>query len=184
MLNYLKNFDTSLFLFLNSKHNVVFDNIMWFLSGNIPWIIVFIAIIAHYIYHNKKDAVKLLLLLIFAIIISDQIASTFIKPMVERLRPSHNPQIGHLVHILNNYRGGKYGFVSSHAANSFAIATFTALTFNFRLYTIAIFAWAGCISYSRIYLGVHYPADIIGGACVGICSAGLMYFCYTKLQKQ
>ncbi len=98
-----------------------------------------------------------------------------------RLRPSHDPDISHLVHIVRDRQGGLYGFVSSHAANSFAFATFTFLAISRRWFTILIFSWATVVSYSRIYLGVHYPGDIIAGAALGLLTGTALWYlnCYT-----
>jgi undecaprenyl-diphosphatase len=87
--------------------------------------------------------------------------------MVERPRPSHNPEMAGLVHIVNDYRGGQFGFVSSHAANFFGVATFLSSQFKNYKWSFVLLGWAALISYSRIYLGVHYPLDIICGAVLG-----------------
>jgi undecaprenyl-diphosphatase len=182
MLSILNNFDTNLFLYLNALHTPFFDKIMWLISGKLTWLPLYLAIIAHYIYHERKKSWLPIICTILAVVISDQISSSVIKPLFERLRPSHEPAIEQLVHIVNGYKGGLFGFVSSHAANSFAVAVFTSLAFRIPIYTWAIIAWAVIVSYSRIYLGVHYPADIMGGAIIGIFSALLMYFLYKKYQ--
>jgi undecaprenyl-diphosphatase len=91
----------------------------------------------------------------------------FIKNLVERPRPTHDPDIANLVHIVNNYRGGTYGFVSSHAANVFGVATFLSNKFKNNQWSFFLLAWAAVVSYSRVYLGVHYPLDIIFGAVLG-----------------
>jgi undecaprenyl-diphosphatase len=101
--------------------------------------------------------------------------------MFGRLRPSH--ELGNLVHLVNGYTGGRFGFVSSHAANAFGFAMFSSLIFRFKPYTVVVFLWALVNSYSRIYLGVHYPLDIICGALVGISCALLVYLLYCYLKK-
>jgi undecaprenyl-diphosphatase len=108
------------------------------------------------------------------ILLADQITSTFMKPFFSRLRPTHDPELENLVHIVNGYRGGKFGFASSHAANTFGLAMFVFLLFRNRSKHVAwIFLWAAVVAYSRIYLGVHYPGDIIVGGFVGmICAFG------------
>jgi formyltetrahydrofolate deformylase len=107
----------------------------------------------------KKQSWLVILALIVCIIIADQVSSGLIKEMVHRLRPSRNPDLENMVCLLKGYRGGKYGFVSSHAANSFGLAMLTSLFFRSRKYTIIIFLWATIVAYSRIYLGVHYPGE-------------------------
>ena len=91
-----------------------------------------------------------------------------LKPWVARLRPTHNPEIADLIHTVNGYRGGRYGFVSSHAANAATFVTFTALVFRNRFYTILLTLWAFLTAYSRVYLGVHYVGDVLCGALVGV----------------
>lgn len=167
MIDYLNNLDSQLFLFLNGLHSEFWDPIMWWVSGKEEWIPLYIFILGWLIYRYKWKVLYLIPFIILLIVLSDQI-SVLIKNTVQRFRPTHDPEIGSMVNILNNYRGGKYGFVSSHAANSFALAAFTALILKNRWYTIFIFFWAAVVSYSRIYLGVHYPGDILFGALLGI----------------
>src|SRR5690606_4235929 len=102
------------------------------------------------------------------IALADQVTSALMKPYFMRLRPTHEPDLARLVHTVNQYKGGKFGFASSHAANTFGVATFLflALKDSYR-YTGLLFLWAGAVSYTRIYLGVHYPGDILAGALVG-----------------
>ena len=117
-----------------------------------------------------------------AIGLSDFVASSVFKPMVERLRPSHVPELEGVLHIVNGYRGGQFGFMSSHAANSFALATFFALCMRSRSLSTVLFIWATLNAYSRIYLGVHYPGDVICGAALGSFSAYLAYFLLLKIR--
>lgn len=100
-----------------------------------------------------------------------------------RYRPSHNFDLQGLVHLVNGYSGGLFGFVSSHAANSFGIAIFTALFLKNKWYWIFILLWAVLVSYSRIYLGVHYPADIIGGMVLGCFWAVIIFLTTTKIPE-
>ena len=100
-----------------------------------------------------------------------------------RYRPSHNLNLQGLVHSVNGYTGGLYGFVSSHAANSFGIAIFTALFLKNRWYWNLILLWAVLVSYSRIYLGVHYPSDVLSGAFLGAFWAGILFLLTRKLLK-
>ena len=110
--------------------------------------------------------------------LADQISVKVFKEGFERLRPSHNPEIKDLIHTVKGYRGGQFGFVSSHAANTFAMAFFTSKLFRNRYYSWFIFIWAAVVSYSRIYLGVHYPLDIIGGALLGMLLGYLVFIPY------
>jgi undecaprenyl-diphosphatase len=122
------------------------------------------------------------LLFLFA----DQISVQLFKNVFERLRPCHNPEITSIVHIINGHCGGRFGFVSSHASNSFALAIFVGLFLrnHYRFIFPAMAFWAALVSYSRVYVGVHYPADIIGGAILGTAVAVFVYYLMKFLNKR
>ena len=125
------------------------------------------------LYFKKgwKQTVLVVLAIALTILIADQVSSSIIKPLVARARPSHNDDLNATIHIVNGYRGGPFGFVSSHAANCFGVATLVALMFKNRVFTITLMAWSTLMCYSRIYLGVHYPGDIACGAVLGVITA-------------
>jgi undecaprenyl-diphosphatase len=177
IITYLDTIDKQLFLFLNGLHCSFMDAVMWQISQNkFIWVPLYLVIIWYIIRERKgKAVIATILFLALMILLSDQF-SGIIKNAVLRYRPSHNPEFSDIIHILRNYKGGDYGFVSSHAANSFATALFVTLFFKKRWVGITIFLWAIIISYSRIYLGVHYPFDVLGGAIVGAFSGLLIYF--------
>jgi undecaprenyl-diphosphatase len=174
MIDFLTNLDSQLFLFLNGLHSEFWDSIMWWVSGKEEWIPLYMVILGWLIFRFKWRILYLIPFIVLLIVLSDQI-SVLIKNTVQRFRPTHDPEIGNLVNTLNNYRGGKFGFVSSHAANSFALAIFTSLILKNKWFTVFIFFWAALVSYSRIYLGVHYPGDILFGALLGI-ALGMVTF--------
>ena len=181
MLEWLVYIDKKLMLFLNGLHAPFMDPVMWWASERLIWIPLYIFILFLFIRKFKGEAFWPIVFTILAVALSDYISSHFIKEIFHRLRPSYDSQIGPSMHTLNGYMGGLYGFVSSHASNSFALATICFLFLRDRLFTIGIFAWAILVSYSRIYLGVHYPADVLCGAIFGSGLAGIIYYCWLKV---
>lgn len=179
IIQFLNTVDQQLFLFLNGLNCPFMDTIMWYISGKVLWIPLYMVIVWYLISERRWNVLFTLIFVVGMITISDQVCN-LIKDSVMRFRPSHEPALSGLVHLVednhgNMYRGGKFGFVSSHAANSFALAIFITLFFKVRWVGISMFIWAAIVSYSRIYLGVHYPLDIMGGALVGIASGILIY---------
>jgi undecaprenyl-diphosphatase len=169
--------DESLFFFLNGLHADWLDPIMFFISKTTPWIPLFAVMVYLLFKQFGWNALWWLLAIAVAITLADQITSGFMKPFFERFRPSRNPAFEEgAVHIVNDYRGGRFGFASSHAANSFATATILYLILrNHYTFIGLIFLYAVLVSYSRIYLGVHYPGDIVTGAAIGAACALICY---------
>ena len=180
MLELLNAIDTKVFLFLNGINSPFFDNLMFFISGKKEWIPLYIAIIALIIARFKLKGLYVILCLIILVVLTDWISVHLFKNVFQRLRPSHNPQLEGLVHLVNNYKGGQFGFVSSHAANTFGLAMFLTLLFKNKYFSGFMLSWAAIVSYSRIYLGVHYPGDIICGALLGIILSYLVFYLYKK----
>ncbi len=177
-------FDKQLLLLGNSFHTPFWDNFVLIFSGKIVWIPAVLAILYAIVRTQRRDAIWTILFLAIAIVLADQISSSVIKPLVCRWRPTHEPTLEGLVTVVHGYAGGRYGFVSSHAANACAVALFTSLIFRRKLYTITIWLWAVATMYSRVYLGVHYPGDIICGAVVGLLSAWVAYALMRRLRPQ
>lgn len=183
MLDYFEAIDHSIVLAINSLHSPLLDEIMWLISGKIIWIPMYLFLIyLSYQHFGKKNTIYFVLLVIAAIALSDLVSSKIIKETVERYRPSHNLELAPKLHFYKQkngeyYQGGEYGFVSSHAANFFALAFIVGLIFKekapkliYTLFTIAIL-----VGLSRIYLGVHYLSDILGGALVGLTISYLIW---------
>ncbi len=178
MLEYLAQLDIKWFLSLNGMHNEFWDTIMWHISATKTWIPLYVVILFFVFKKLKWEGFVALLFFALLIVFADQSSVKLFKNIFERLRPCHNQEIKHLVHIVNNKCGGQFGFVSSHAANTFALAIFSSLFFRKRWVTIYFFAWAAIVSYSRIYLGVHFPFDVISGALLGMLIGVLTFIFY------
>jgi len=157
--------DKEVFLFFNSLHNSFWDTIMLMITRKETWIPFFVIILYFLIKNYKIKALPVILFLAVAILLSDQ-GSVLLKEITQRFRPVHDPVIGPLVHNVLR-KGSMYGFVSSHAANAFAIFIFTTRVFKNRSYRYLMLFWAILFAYSRVYSGVHYPLDILGGAVLG-----------------
>ena len=184
MLDYLNDIDTDVLLAVNGLHDAFQDALWWMVSAKWSSLLIFLALIWVLLHQNRRHTLLALAMLVLAFLLADQVSSGLIKQLVERLRPTHNPALGDAVHIVNGYRGGMYGFVSSHAANSFAAATFIALLLRNRAVTIGMTVWALLQCYSRVYLGVHYPGDILGGMAVGMLSGWLAWLLMGWIQRR
>jgi len=175
--------DQQIFIFINSHNSPFWDNTMYFLSMKLVWAPMYLAILIYLGGKYKRKFILIFLFIIIAVILADQI-SVLIKNSVDRLRPCHEPALQDLVHLVNGKCGSIYGFVSSHAANSFNVAFLSLMSIKKRWYTVSILIWAGLISYSRIYLGVHYPGDVFFGAILGSMIGWGMYKVYEVIYKR
>jgi len=175
MIEYLDNLDRAATLFLNGFHTPWFDNLLFNYSKMWVWVPFYILYIVHLAIKSGRKNLWWLLAIVLTIFISDQISSGILKPLVERFRPSHDPEMKDLIHIVNGYRGGRFGFTSSHASNSVAAATLLMLIIRSRRQTIMLIVWAAIMGYSRIYLGVHYLGDVLCGSMIGVFAGWVSY---------
>ena len=175
MIEYLNGIDADALLAVNGLHDMFQDAFWWMVTAKWSSLLLVLALAWILLHQNRRHALLVLAMLVLSILVADQVSSGLIKHLVERLRPTHDPSLESMVHVINGYRGGLYGFVSSHAANSFAVATLLALVMRHRVVTLSMFTWALLQCYSRVYLGVHYPGDILGGIIVGVLAGWLVW---------
>lgn len=175
---WLSDIDARLLLIVNGAHSPFFDSVMWCISGRWIWV-PFYAVLAYLLFRRMswKRASICLVTIGLIILAADQTCATLIRPEIGRLRPANlNNPLSSFVHVVNGYRGGRYGFPSCHAANTFALAVFMSLVIRHKWFTVMMFSWAFIVSYSRMYLGVHYFGDLFCGATIGSLFAVLFYY--------
>ena len=184
MLDQLIDFDKKVLLFLNSFHTPWLDPIVLFSTQTLAWLPLYLFLLYLIIKEYKKESWIALLGIVLTIVLANEITSSLMKPYFERLRPSNEPSLQGLIHLVDGYKGGKFGFASSHAANTFGVATFFFLLFRKKKKWIGwLFLWAVAMTYTRIYLGVHYPGDILVGGMIGVLAGIIGYKSYRWLSQ-
>lgn len=183
MKDLILQWDTNLLLALNGSDSLFWDGIMMTATKTFTWIPL-MCLLLYVVFKNNDFKVFGLTILFIAllILIADQTASGICKPYFQRLRPSHNPELYSLIDTVDGYRAGRFGFFSSHAANTFSVAMFLTLVFRKATVSVVLFLYAIFCSYTRIYLGVHYPLDILTGLFYGIFIGYLLYIIYKHIQ--
>ena len=201
-MDYLIHIDQQWLLAINGWHAEWADVLMWYISKSTTWLPLYALLVGLVVYRfgiqwylstqNTSNYRYTALLRVFIVLagfavavgLSDFVSSGIIKPWVCRLRPTHEPALAGMLHLVNGYTGGMYGFVSSHAANTVACALLFSLLYRNKYATVALMLWVALNCYSRMYLGVHYPGDIIGGLLVGTLIAGMTYAVARHLLKR
>ncbi|MDP4269136.1 MAG: phosphatase PAP2 family protein [Bacteroidota bacterium] len=180
----INELDHNLTFLINSWHAPFWDNFFFDYSKVWVWFPLYISYIYIFIRQEKKQAWMFIVSMILCFLIANHVSADIIKPLVARFRPSHDPLLQNSLHIINNYRGGNYGFVSSHAANTTGLAILLSLIIRNRLNTIMLICWTLLTSYSRIYLGVHFLGDTLGGMFLGSIAALIAYSLLKYLYKR
>lgn len=170
--------DRPLMLVLNFDGGSVLDSLAVAFSSRLIWVPWALLLVYNLLSVRKmgwRRTVVVVVWMAVVVTLCDQVSSSLLKPLVGRLRPSHDADVCGMLHYVGSYRGGLYGFVSSHAANAFGAATFASFVVGKRVFAVSIFAFSALVAYSRIYLGVHYPGDVLGGCLLGLFTG---VFCY------
>ena len=181
----LVDIDKQVMLALNGSDSLYMDGVMKVYTSTAVWIPVAVVLLFVVLKNNSlRGSLLTILAVVLTIVACDQVSSHLIKPLVGRLRPCNDPSIMHLIDTVNGYRSGSYSFTSSHACNSFGIFTIVSLLIRNRTLSLSLLLWAVINSFSRIYLGVHFPGDILCGALLGTALAGAIYAVYNFVRKK
>ena len=176
------NIDADILLWINGHYTEWLDTLMWYISLPRTWLPVYVLLTGLVIWRYRSWKAALFIFLGFALAIglSDFTCSGILKPLVCRLRPTHEPSIDP-VHLVRGYTGGLYGFCSSHAANTMACALLFSLIWRNKIATSCLMTWVALNCYSRMYVGAHYPTDILCGLLIGALWAGLVFVLLRRL---
>lgn len=168
--------DTHLTLLINGSDSAFVDGIAWYATRTITWIFMGVVLLYIIISNNKvPTSIFIIIGLALSVLLADQVASGIFKPLVQRFRPTHDPALAGLIDTVNGYKGGRYGFFSSHASNTFAIATFITLLIRNKWVALTAYSFALINCWTRVYLGVHFVGDILAGIAFGLFSGWLCY---------
>lgn len=179
------SFDTQLTLLINGSDSIWLDNFSMLCTKPWVWTPLYAALLYLLVRHIKRPTLWYVLGgVALCVLVCDQVSSSIIKPLVCRPRPTHDPAIMHLVDTVNGYRGGAYGFFSSHAANTMSIAVLMSMIVRQRITTIALLLWSMLNCWTRLYLGVHFVGDILVGLVFGASVGCAIYYLIRHFTKE
>jgi membrane-associated phospholipid phosphatase len=182
----LDEWDKWLFIKLNNQWtNPVFDVVLPYFRNSLFWVPLYTFVLAFMLFNYGKKGLWWSLAFVCTVALTDVIGARVLKEGFERLRPCQDPQFFFHVRLLLKQCSGSYSFVSNHAANHFGIATFAVLTFKgvFKQWMYLAYLWALLIGYSQVYVGVHYPLDVVGGACLGMLMGSVTAWLFHRKWK-
>lgn len=177
--------DQQLTLMLNGSDNLFWDNVMYTVTNTLSWTLIIVALLIVIFKNNSlKESLLVYASLILLIVVADRICSGLVKPMVERWRPTQDPQLMYFIDTVRNYRGGRFGFFSGHACNTSCMAVFLSLLFRSTKMSFTLAFWCITTTFTRLYLGVHYLGDVTVGWLVGCTLGTLFYFLMEKIHQK
>ena len=184
-LTTLVEYDKDLLLSLNGSDSLYLDRVMRVLTAAVTWVPLYISLF--YVVLNNNDNFRKVIMILcgagLCVLLAGTVDDMIVKPMVGRWRPTHDPEIGMMVDIVDGYRGGRFGFFSAHASNTFSIAVFFCWLVRSRLLSLALILWSFTNCWTRLYLGVHFPGDILVGLLWGGLVGSAVYFLYYRLSR-
>ena len=184
-LSTLVEYDKDLLLSLNGSESLYLDRVMRVLTAAVTWVPLYISLF--YVVLNNNDNFRKVIMILcgagLCVLLAGTVDDMIVKPMVGRWRPTHDPEIGMMVDIVDGYRGGRFGFFSAHASNTFSIAVFFCWLVRSRLLSLALILWSFTNCWTRLYLGVHFPGDILVGLLWGGLVGSVVYFLYYRLSR-
>ena len=184
-LSTLVEYDKDLLLSLNGSESLYLDRVMRVLTAAVTWVPLYISLF--YVVLNNNDNFRKVIMILcgagLCVLLAGTVDDMIVKPMVGRWRPTHDPEIGMMVDIVDGYRGGRFGFFSAHASNTFSIAVFFCWLVRSRLLSLALILWSFTNCWTRRYLGVHFPGDILVGLLWGGLVGSVVYFLYYRLSR-
>jgi undecaprenyl-diphosphatase len=182
----IEAYDKQLLLAVNGSDSLFLDRLVRTLTNAFTWVPFYVSMLWLVIRSNEtvRKVLYVLLGAAICVLLAGSVDDLIVKPTVARWRPTHDPEIGMLVDIVDGYRGGRYGFFSAHAANTFSLATFFCWLVRSRVLSIAVVIWSFTNCWTRLYLGVHFPGDILVGLIWGSLVGSFAYFVYYRLTRQ
>ena len=178
--------DKQWLLAVNGSDSLYLDRVAHVLTTALTWLPLYLSLF-YIVLHNNDNFRKVLCVLAGAglcVLLAGTVDDMIVKPMVARWRPTHDPEIGMLVDVVDGYRGGKYGFFSAHASNTFSIAVFFCWLIRSRLLSIALVIWSFTNCWTRMYLGVHFPGDILVGLTWGFIVGTSVYYLFYRVTRR